>query len=236
LTRGDEIDEDPDNQHVESSPITDDRMGSGGYAGRILMSKQQLKHKTRNGSPAFDRRTMLRYTVGGSVALAATTIGGLRGEAALAPGQTPSGAPVPAKTVRRVVTGHNREGKSYIVSDELVPASGIWTTTGEQPLGAPASGEKVQVARVTGDTRHFVATIQPSKAPKPDLTNRIGFHRTPGIAYCFLLNGQIVFLTDTQEVTVKAGDVVVERNTLHSWRNDTNEPVSMLITTVTSVA
>jgi len=35
LTRGDEIDEDPDNQHVESSPITDDRMGSGGYAGRI---------------------------------------------------------------------------------------------------------------------------------------------------------------------------------------------------------
>src|SRR5207247_2235556 len=116
LTRGDEIDEDPDNQHVESSPITDDRMGSGGYAGRILMSKQQLKHKTRNGSPAFDRRTMLRYTVGGGVALAATTIGGLRGEAALAPGQTPSGAPpVPAKTVRRVVTGHNREGKSYIV-------------------------------------------------------------------------------------------------------------------------
>jgi len=201
------------------------------------MSKQHQNHKARHGTTTLGRRAMLRYYVGGSVALAATTIAELKSAEALELGQTPSGAPpLPAKSVRRIVTGHNREGKSYIVSDELVPASSIWTTTGEQPLGTPASGEKVQIARVTGETRHFVATIQPSKAPKPDLTNRIGFHRTPGIAYCFLLNGQIVFLTDTQEVTVKAGEVVVERNTLHSWRNDTNEPVSMLITTVNGAA
>jgi len=201
------------------------------------MSKHHQNHEAKHGSPRLNRRAMLRYYVGGSVALAATTIAGFKEAEALELGQTPSGAPpLPAKTVRRIVTGHNREGKSYIVNDELVPASSIWATTGEQPLGAPASGEKVQIARVTGETRHFVATIQPSKAPKPDLTNRIGFHRTPGIAYCFLLNGQIVFLTDTQEVTVKAGDVVVERNTLHSWRNDTNEPVSMLITTVNGAA
>ncbi len=182
---------------------------------------------------------MLRYSVGGGAALAATVLSGLAGEAAIEPGQAASpAAPPPAlsKSVRRVVTGHNRDGKSYIISDELVAVSSIWTTTPEQPLGAPPSGEARLIAHATGDTRCFVATIQPSKAPKPDLTNRIGFHRTPGIAYCFLLNGQIVFLTDTQEVTVKAGEVVVERNTLHSWRNDTNEPVSMLITTVNGAA
>jgi hypothetical protein len=178
---------------------------------------------------------MLRYSVTGGAALAATAIGiGLEGSVEAA--QTPTTPSAPAKTMRRIVTAHNKEGKSYIAIDELVPVNSIWSTNAEQPLGAPPAGEKTMVTRVTGETRHFVATIPPSKAPKPDLTNRIGFHRTPGIAYCYLLNGQIVFLTDTQEVIVKAGDVVVERNTLHSWRNDTNEPVSMLITTVNSAA
>ena len=54
--------------------------------------------------------------------------------------------------------------------------------------------------------------------------------------YCFVLNGSLVFLTDLQEVRLKAGDVVVERHTFHSWRNETNDPVSMLITTVTGAA
>lgn len=201
------------------------------------MSHQKNRQK-QNRSMSLDRRTMIRRAVGGGAALAAAAISGLRGAAAFEPGQTPTPAapPAPAKNVRRVVTGHNREGKSYIASDEMVPASAIWTTSADHPLGASPSGEKTLVSRTTGETRNFVATIQPSKAPKPDLTNRIGFHRTPGIAYCFLLNGQIVFLTDTQEVTVKAGDVIVERNTLHSWRNDTSEPVSMLITTVNGAA
>ena len=114
--------------------------------------------------------------------------------------------------------------------------SAIWTTSPEQPLGDATTGEAQQVKRATGATRCFVATIQPSKDPKPDLTNRIGFHETPGIAYCFVLNGSLVFLTDLQEVRLKAGDVVVERHTFHSWRNDTNDPVSMLITTVTGAA
>jgi quercetin dioxygenase-like cupin family protein len=81
-----------------------------------------------------------------------------------------------------------------------------------------------------------VATIQPSKDPKPNLENRVGFHRTPGIAYCFMLTGEIVLLVDTQEIRVRAGDLVVERNTLHSWRNEGTVPVAMLITVVNASA
>jgi quercetin dioxygenase-like cupin family protein len=45
-----------------------------------------------------------------------------------------------------------------------------------------------------------------------------------------------VFLVDTLEVRIKAGDLVVERNTMHSWRNEGTEPVTMAITVVTAVA
>jgi mannose-6-phosphate isomerase-like protein (cupin superfamily) len=135
--------------------------------------------------------------------------------------------------MRRIVTAHDAEGKSYIASDEVVPVTSLWTTRPDQPLGAAASGERLQVSHATGDTRHFVATIQPSKDPKPDMENRLGFHRTPGVAYCYMLTGEIVFLVDTKEVRLKAGDLVVERNTMHSWRNEGSIPVSMLITTVT---
>jgi mannose-6-phosphate isomerase-like protein (cupin superfamily) len=140
--------------------------------------------------------------------------------------------PAPQARVRRVVTGHRADGKSYIVNDEVAPVNSIWTTTAEQLLGAPPQGEPTRITRDTGETRCFVATIQPSRDPKPDLTNRAGFHITPGIAYCLMLNGEIVLLTDTQEVKVRAGDVVVERNAFHSWRNESTEPVSMFIVTV----
>jgi hypothetical protein len=96
--------------------------------------------------------------------------------------------------------------------------------------------EKLLVTRATGETRFFLAAIPPSADPKPNLQNRIGFHRTGGIAYCYVLNGELVFLVDTQEVRIKAGDLVVERNTMHSWRNEGTEPVTMAITVVTAVA
>ena len=91
-------------------------------------------------------------------------------------------------------------------------------------------------SRATGETRFFLAAIPPSTDPKPNLQNRLGFHRTGGVAYCYVLNGELVFLVDTQEVRLRAGDLVVERNTMHSWRNEGTEAVTMAITVVTAVA
>jgi hypothetical protein len=140
--------------------------------------------------------------------------------------------PPPAPTVRRVVTGLNADGRSCIASDTQVAANSIFTTSADAPLGSAPAGEKRDVGKATSETRFFVAAIPPSKEPQPNLTNRVGFHQTNGIAYCFILSGELAFLTDTQETKVRAGDVIVERHTWHSWRNEGREPVSMLITTV----
>lgn len=179
----------------------------------------------------FDRRALLGYVGAGGAALAA----GLFGSAFEVAAAAQQAAPTQAARIRRIVTGHNAEGRSYIVNDESVAASSVWATKPDQPLGAPTAGEKVLVSRMTGETRFFIAAIQPSRDPKPNLENRIGFHRTGGIAYCYLL-GDIVFLVDTQEILVRAGDLVIERNTMHSWRNDGTVPVAMAITSINAVA
>ena len=179
------------------------------------------------------RRALLRRSVAGAAALAVPVLGGL---GAVIEAQSGNGVPVPAPAarLRRIVTGLNAEGKSYIANDEQVAVTSIYATSADAPIGAAPAGEKHEVGKATSETRFFVAAIPPSKDPKPNLTNRIGFHQTPGIAYCFILNGEIVFMTDMQETKIKAGDVVVERHTWHSWRNEGSEPVSMLITTVTT--
>lgn len=175
----------------------------------------------------IDRRAMLAY----SAATGAAMAGFFGAPTEAVAGQAPA---TQQGRMRRVVTGNNAQGKSYITSDEVVAAGTLWTTKPEQPLGQMSQGEAQKLTRATGDTRFFVATIQPSKDPKPSLQNRIGFHQAAGIAYCYILNGEIVFMTDTQEVIVRAGDLIIERNTLHSWRNEGTSPVAMLITVVSA--
>jgi len=38
-----------------------------------------------------------------------------------------------------------------------------------------------------------------------------------------MISGQITFGVETGEVTLSAGDVLVDRGVVHSWRNDGNE-------------
>jgi hypothetical protein len=176
----------------------------------------------------------LGLTAAGAAALLAPVLGGATATDAEA---AQSGAvPIPpaAPRVRRVVTGLNGAGKSFIAVDDQVPVTSIYATTAAAPIGKSPEGESRDVGKATSETRFFMAAIPPSKDPKPNLTNRLGFHQTMGIAYCFILNGELAFLTDTQETKVKAGDVIVERHTWHSWRNEGSEPVSMLITVVTT--
>jgi hypothetical protein len=182
----------------------------------------------------LDRRTILTFAFGGPTAV--TLAAGMFGVGVDEAFAAQSATRPPARTVRRIVTAHNAEGKSYIAVDDSVPMADIWRTQPDKPIGTVPGNEKLLVGHATGETRFFLAAIPPSADPKPNLQNRVGFHRTGGIAYCYILNGELVFLVDTQEVRIKAGDLVVERNTMHSWRNEGTEPVTMAITVVTAIA
>src|SRR5918995_2752704 len=179
----------------------------------------------------FDRRMLLTAALGGP---ALTLAAGLIGMEEAFAGQ--NGARPAGRTMRRVVTAHDAEGRSVIALDETVPIADVWRTLPDRPIGTVPGDEKLLVTKATGETRFFMAAIPPSGDPKPNLQNRIGFHRTGGVAYCYVINGELVFLVDTKEVRLRAGDVVVERNTMHSWRNEGTEPVVMAITVITATA
>lgn len=182
---------------------------------------------TDDSSTLIGRRAMLGGSAVGGAALAAGLFGPLAGVAIA--GQS-AVQPVKTGRIRRVATGQNAAGKSYIAVDEMVAINDVWTTTSDEPLGPTPGGEqRSDFSRPTGETRFFVAALPPSTNPKPDLTNRIGFHKTPGVAYCYVLNGEVMFLVDEEEVRLRAGDLIVERGTDHSWRNEGSEPVGLAI-------
>jgi len=53
-------------------------------------------------------------------------------------------------------------------------------------------------------------------------------HRTDSLDYGIVLEGEIVLeLDDGKSVHLKAGDVVVQRGTIHAWVNPTDKPNRM---------
>jgi mannose-6-phosphate isomerase-like protein (cupin superfamily) len=48
---------------------------------------------------------------------------------------------------------------------------------------------------------------------------RTAMHRTQTLDYVVVIEGELVLLLDDSEVTLKQGDVVVQRGTNHAWEN-----------------
>ena len=151
--------------------------------------------------------------------------------AASQPGATaPSGIAL-TRGVRRVITGHNLQGRSYIVQDDRVTTGtfpSLYKTTGDVPLGPGPSGEPMRIMptdapqlepALGGSSFHFVTLPPTPPGAKP------GWHRTMTLDYNILLGGELVLMVDEGETTLHPGDVVIQRNTLHAWRNDTKAPV-----------
>ena len=44
-------------------------------------------------------------------------------------------------------------------------------------------------------------------------------HRTASVDYGIVLEGEITLVLDDSEVTLRAGDIVVQRGTDHAWAN-----------------
>jgi naringenin degradation protein FdeH len=129
--------------------------------------------------------------------------------------------------IRRVVTGHDGAAVAKVLIDGAAanakyPSPGtvstlIWCTD-RTPAAIPA-GENVEDmgARILGTappangTRFAVIDFPPGNKPH--------MHRTETIDYVLVLDGQIDMDMDDSTVTLKAGDVMVQRGTNHAWVN-----------------
>ena len=72
---------------------------------------------------------------------------------------------------------------------------------------------KASFGQLFSDARH---------EPKPG--QHPGMHATTTVDYAILLAGELVAIMDEEEVTMQAGDVLIQRGTNHGWSNRSSEP------------
>lgn len=141
---------------------------------------------------------------------------------------------LPSGTVpRRVVTGHDANGVSVVLSDGIVPVHRVMPQDGVgfyeiwQTDAMPAPVSPVEPSEPTERTLRVPPEPNGTKIRIneffPGFINELGnqspVHRTESIDYGIVLEGEIVLVLDDSEVTLKAGDVVVQRGTDHAWAN-----------------
>jgi quercetin dioxygenase-like cupin family protein len=129
--------------------------------------------------------------------------------------------------VRRVVTGHDASGKAIVTIDDVLPgrsmragvtASVAWTSEG---FPVDNNGDADEGKRQTGTT-HANGTVFRIIEFAPGNGERN--HRTDSIDYAVVLSGEIDMDLDGVETHLKAGDVIVQRGTIHNWINRGSAP------------
>jgi quercetin dioxygenase-like cupin family protein len=129
---------------------------------------------------------------------------------------------------RRVVAGHDATGRAVVKIDEIpknlvssrpgATACVVWTTEG---FPVDNDGQEDQSLRKTGTTLDNgtvfrILELAPGVSPRN--------HRTDSIDYAVVMSGEVDMELDDTTVHLKAGDVLVQRGTIHNWINRGTEP------------
>jgi hypothetical protein len=159
--------------------------------------------------------------------------------------------------VRRVLTGHDTDGKSTIISDGQAPnvkemasmpglaLTDLWETTGapanndghadaaSRPvrLEPPKNGTILRIVefppdsqwRNRADGREAFKSIGAGHAQDRGSSDPM-MHRTSTVDYIIVLRGEIHAIMEKGETLLRAGDILVQRGTNHSWSVRGSEP------------
>ena len=142
-----------------------------------------------------------------------------------------------ALRARRIITGHDDLGKAMIVADEQMEGAGLaedrersdgiffhlWATH-ESPVD---NSDAALAAQCAGSATTIIGsghgTVLRIGVMAPGL--RSPMHRTESIDYAVCLEGECEMELDGGDtVTVRAGDVVIQRGTNHVWHNRSEHP------------
>lgn len=140
--------------------------------------------------------------------------------------------------IRRVVTGHDDQGRAKVLIDERAknvfsqrPGAHytvIWSTEGfpaSNDGDNDPSGRKIGTT-IDNGTVFRIVSFGPGVSPRN--------HRTDSIDYAVVMSGEIDMELDIGSVHLKAGDVLVQRGTIHNWVNKGKEPCVIAFTLVSA--
>ena len=134
-----------------------------------------------------------------------------------------------ASEVRRIVTGHDAKGRARVEIDESTtlesgPPGGrsvVWTTEGfpVDNTGSDDTSDRATGLTLPGGTVFRIVQFDPGNAPRR--------HRTSSVDYAVVLSGEIDMELDDEVVHLRAGDMLVQRGTVHNWMNRGAEPCTI---------
>jgi quercetin dioxygenase-like cupin family protein len=141
-------------------------------------------------------------------------------------------------SIRRVVTGHDTQGRAKVLVDEQVKnvisnrpgatSSVIWSSEGfpvNNDGDQDPTGKSIKTT-VDNGTVFRVVKFDPGVSPRN--------HRTDSIDYAVVISGEIDMELDVGTVHLKQGDVLVQRGTIHNWVNKGKEPCVIAFTLVSA--
>ena len=147
----------------------------------------------------------------------------------------------PLPRFRRVVTAHAADGKARIWMDGLAgnhkfPSPTISSTLMWSTDATPTRllSDEDEGARILGScpplngTRFTMMEFLPG--------NVANMHRTDTVDYVICISGTIDMLVDDQQsVTLRAGDVVIQRGTNHAWANRGDKPCRLAVVLIDAI-
>ncbi|XRM42796.1 hypothetical protein ABZX51_006010 [Aspergillus tubingensis] len=130
---------------------------------------------------------------------------------------------------RRIVTGHNSDGAAVVVDDREIPCVPTAINANYAVLYEthqfPESNDKwidLIETRTTDLSNNKGIVLRVVDVPPK---TRTMFHRTESLDFGILHSGEITcYLDDGVRVDMKAGDVCVQRGTIHGWTNHSDQP------------
>ena len=141
--------------------------------------------------------------------------------------------------IRRVVTGHDAQGRAKVEIDEIAknvisnrPGASscvVWSTKGFPVDNDGFTDPTAANFKTTVDNGTVFRIVHYA----PGVTPRN--HRTDSIDYAVVISGAIEMeLDDGVVAKLKAGDVLIQRGTIHNWVNRGTEPCIIAFVLISS--
>jgi quercetin dioxygenase-like cupin family protein len=141
-------------------------------------------------------------------------------------------------SIRRIVTGNDKNGKAIFIADNsfepILISTGdaamatIWTTSA---VPADCNDETDGRMRETGATLkggsviRIVDMLPGTSSP---------MHRTSSVDYGIIMSGKIELeLENGAFKTINEGEIIVQRGTIHKWRNPSKTEICRIVFVLT---
>ncbi len=154
---------------------------------------------------------------------------------------------------RLVMTGHDAQGVSRVISERIVTGVGgpampgaevsqLWGA--DRPLCypddgampdyaaffAPVHGSRLVELYLPPQSTRYAAHSDddPDSAAAPLASDRPGMHRTATTDMIIVMEGKVDCALDEETVTLDTGDVLIQNGTIHAWFNPYDMPCRFL--------